>query len=100
MSSRGNLPWFTLEHDDASVTVEMNKPTFCFGRGDEEVNYTINLKTVSRRHFQVSYNGKDYIIEDLKSSNGTLLNGKPIKKSNINHGDVISIGDLHISFHI
>lgn len=100
MSSRGNLPWFTLEHDGASVTVEMNKPIFCFGRGDEEVNYTINLKTVSRRHFQVSYDGKDYIIEDLKSSNGTLLNGKPIKKSNINHGDVISIGDLHISFHI
>ena len=100
MSSRGNLPWFTLEHDGASVSIEMNKPVFTFGRGDDDVNYTINLKTISRQHFRVCFDGKGYSIEDLKSSNGTKLNGETIKKSKINHGDVISIGDLQISFHI
>ena len=100
MSARGNLPWFTLEHDGASVSVEMNKPVFTFGRSEEEANYTINLKTVSRRHFSVSFDGNGYLIKDLNSSNGIKVNGIAVKESKIQHGDVISIGDLYITFHI
>jgi hypothetical protein len=99
MSSRGNLPWFTFDFQGSSGSIEMNSPEFSFGRGDE-VNYTVNHKTVSRNHFIVSYDNGSYTVQDLNSSNGTLLNGQKISKSKINHGDVIGAGEIILTFHI
>ena len=99
MSSRGNLPWFTFEFDGSSGSIEMNSPEFSFGRG-KEVNYTINHKTVSRNHFIVSYENGSYTIQDLGSSNGTLVNGNKVTQAKLNHGDVIGAGEILLTFHI
>ena len=52
----------------------------------------------SRQHARLISQGGVVEIEDLDSSNGTLLNGKPVQKRMLRHGDVIKIGTTEIRF--
>ncbi len=58
----------------------------------------LNYPFVSKRHLRVFYDKKNTIfVEDLKSKNGTLLNGKKIsKKTEYIDGDVISIDSIDL----
>src|SRR3990172_757098 len=47
----------------------------------------------SRRHCLISRNGNQYEITDLDSMNGTIVNGIPVRKRILQHGDRIDIGD-------
>ena len=47
---------------------------------------------VSRVHAIISLESGRYILEDQKSSNGTLLNGKPITRAHLSAGDQIQFG--------
>jgi pSer/pThr/pTyr-binding forkhead associated (FHA) protein len=38
-------------------------------------------------------------IEDCNSTNGTLVNGKAIRKQRLNHGDIIRLGHHEIVYH-
>lgn len=61
------------------------------GRG-EESDWRIDDLNVSRSHAEVVQN-KDgsYEMIDLKSTNGTFINGQSIKREKLIYGDVISI---------
>ncbi|MEZ4296963.1 MAG: GGDEF domain-containing protein [Polyangiaceae bacterium] len=57
---------------------------------------------ISRKHARVVQIGEKVYIEDLGSSNGTYLNGDPIKTAELNDGDKIRIGSttvLKFSYH-
>ncbi len=58
----------------------------------------LNDPTVSRRHARVSTRGRRLVLEDLGSSNGTHLNGKPIAAAReLALGDVLSIGKYELT---
>jgi pSer/pThr/pTyr-binding forkhead associated (FHA) protein len=62
------------------------------GRG-QDCNIVLFDKKCSRHHFQIIKKGKHYAIEDLDSSNGTVLNGKIVgKATSFDPGDKIVIG--------
>lgn len=48
---------------------------------------------LSRHHCKVRFYDGVLEIEDLDSANGTQVNGKDVKKSRLNNGDTVSIGD-------
>ncbi len=48
---------------------------------------------VSRRHAQLTYDGRDVILEDLGSTNGTLVNGERIGRVRLEEGDRILVGE-------
>jgi hypothetical protein len=52
----------------------------------------------SRRHARFVAEGGVVEIEDLGSSNGTLLNGKPVQKRVLRDGDVIQIGATTLTY--
>jgi len=52
----------------------------------------------SGRHAMVGYLDGRYFIEDLKSSNGTILNGQRVGRSPLKDGDVIYIGQQRLEF--
>lgn len=58
----------------------------------------LNDLTVSGRHALITSLGEDTYIDDLGSTNGTLLNGARIAKSVLTHGDIIQveIGRAHV----
>lgn len=50
-------------------------------------------RSVSRHHCKINRNGQAWWIEDLESTNGTLVSGSPMAKAvPINHGDLITTG--------
>lgn len=51
---------------------------------------------VSREHACLKWNGSQWDIVDLNSTNGTYLNGKRIDKATLNTGDVVFIVGLYV----
>jgi signal transduction histidine kinase len=55
----------------------------------------LDLPDVSRHHAQITREQDQFFLEDLGSSNGTFLNGMPLKgKASLHHQDRITIGRL------
>jgi pSer/pThr/pTyr-binding forkhead associated (FHA) protein len=71
---------FALKSDEALV-----------GR-DSGLAVAIPLDGVSRQHARIHWDGRAYWLEDLKSTNGTLLNGQRIVRERLRHLDVITLG--------
>jgi len=71
---------FALKSDEALV-----------GR-DSSLAVAIPLDGVSRQHARIHWDGRAYWLEDLKSTNGTLLNGQRIVRDRLRHLDVITLG--------
>ncbi len=58
----------------------------------------LNDLTLSGRHALIS-SIPDYVfVEDLGSTNGTLVNGSHIKKVSLKHGDVIQVGHHQLTY--
>jgi pSer/pThr/pTyr-binding forkhead associated (FHA) protein len=55
-------------------------------------------QNVSGYHAKMDRIGPDYILTDLQSTNGTLVNGKKIVSHKLTHGDNISIGEHSLLF--
>ena len=41
---------------------------------------------------------QDVSVEDLGSTNGTRVNGKPVRRQLLKHGDMLSLGTLLLKF--
>lgn len=70
--------------------------------GRDAGNYIVlNANTVSRRHAEFSHENGQYFIRDLKSNNGTRLNGTPLSPEDrilLRMGDIIQIEDFDLQF--
>src|SRR6266542_2212492 len=67
--------------------------------GREAGNDVILKSTfVSKQHAVVRYEGGQFLIEDLKSANGTRVNGAPISVSLLAPEDKIEVGDQNLTF--
>ncbi|MDX1523593.1 MAG: FHA domain-containing protein, partial [Anaerolineae bacterium] len=66
--------------------------TLTFGR-DPENNITLDDTQVSRFHARLLLRDDEVIIEDLGSTNGTLVNGTPVTSQHVlQPADIISVG--------
>ncbi len=68
-----------------------------FGR-DASCDLQLTDLLSSRRHFQVGFEGGAWVLKDLGSSNGTLLNEARTSGERLKSGDVIRVGDTRIRF--
>jgi hypothetical protein len=53
----------------------------------------------SREHAEFVRDGAGWAIHDLDSTNGTLLNGEPVRQAHLSDGDVVEIGLTRLTFH-
>ena len=54
---------------------------------------------LSRHHAAIEERGEGYWVSDLKSKNGTLLNGEPVREwRRLRPGDVITLGEHTLTF--
>lgn len=79
------------EADGTSREVPLSKERITIGRHPEN-DISLNDKAVSGRHAAVITILRDSFLEDLNSTNGTQVNGKPVAKHPLSNGDTISIG--------
>ena len=83
--------------DPEIVRIEGDGP-FPLGRAPEN-EIVVNDSAVSRKHAEISLRGEGYWILDLKSKNGTKVNGTAIQElTHLHPGDRIEIGPCQIHF--
>lgn len=58
----------------------------------------IDNLAVSGEHARVITVGDESFLEDLGSTNGSMLNGLPVTKQALRHGDVIGIGRYQLNY--
>jgi cellulose synthase/poly-beta-1,6-N-acetylglucosamine synthase-like glycosyltransferase len=68
------------------------------GRG-HEADFVLLDREVSREHFCISHDGRDFILEDLDSANGTRVNGSVVHGATpLSDGDSIEAGAVQLRF--
>ena len=109
-SSRGMLPrnldgrteaviMLTVIEKGAEKQFLVKERLITIGRAADNLIKIKDTKS-SRYHCRISSKDDNWIIRDLDSHNGTLLNGKNIKEENLRSGDHIHIGLTNILFEI
>ena len=92
------MPKLILTLDGAVIReYSIDKDSISVGRKHGN-DIQLNDLTISGRHSMVSTVGENVFIDDLGSTNGTLLNGAKIAKSKLQHSDVIQIGNYQFTF--
>lgn len=62
------------------------------GRERSVSDIALRDPNVSRRHAQLTFTGSDWSIEDLNSTNGTLVNNRRITRCPLRNGDLLTFG--------
>ncbi len=76
---------------------QLDKERMTIGRRPTNDIHIDNL-AVSGEHAVIVTIGNDSFLEDLDSTNGTLVNGKSIKKHVLQHADVIEFGKYQLKY--
>jgi hypothetical protein len=71
--------------------VVLTERTMMVGR-DPGCDVHLPLEAVSRQHAQIARLGEAWVVTDLKSSNGTLVNGARIVSAPLRDGDRVAFG--------
>jgi len=60
-------------------------------------DFILDAALVSRVHCRLTADKSDQlVVEDLKSTNGTLVNGKRVERQVLKAGDVVTIGRVEL----
>lgn len=79
------------ENGDTIERWELNDEPLAVGR-DSSANIVIEDPALSRRHFLIVRESGGYLIKDLKSQNGTWVDGQRAQVSKLRHHDCILAG--------
>lgn len=69
---------------DKDVTVTMGR--------DRTNDFIFPVGMVSRRHAEIFWDGRSFVVRDLDSANGTTVNRVRVKTRSLQDGDVICVG--------
>lgn len=96
-SPAAGAPRFFLEIEGRMHPVD--RLPFVLGRGSD-ADLRLDDKGVSRRHLQLSMQGGAVVASDMGSTNGTLINGVPLRAPVVlANGSLLRMGNTRIIFH-
>jgi pSer/pThr/pTyr-binding forkhead associated (FHA) protein len=67
---------------------------------DDRAEVKLDDAAISRRHARVYRSGDRYFVVDLRSSNGTQLNGETVQSHPLRVGDLIRVGESLLRFEL
>lgn len=76
---------------------ELTKARITIGRKPHN-DIPIDNLAISGEHTAITQVNNEFIVEDMGSTNGTLVNDLPITKHTLHHGDEIEIGKYRIKY--
>ena len=77
--------------DKVLKKIETEKSEITIGRSPN-TDIQIDNLAVSKQHARLIKQKGQYVVEDLNSTNGTLLNNKKISRAILKHNDIILVG--------
>jgi FOG: FHA domain len=88
-----------LLQDGSSRTYVVQEGSNIIGRSND-ADFRLPDTGVSRQHCEITWDGRDAILVDLKSTNGTTVNDTPVENWLLADGDVINVGHSNIEVRI
>jgi transcriptional regulator with GAF, ATPase, and Fis domain len=79
------------------TVVRLTGSQFSVGR-DSGNQLCLHDLAVSRKHFSISETDAAFHLVDLDSHNGTFVNGIPVRRKLLGHGDAIRVGHCELVF--
>jgi adenylate cyclase len=70
--------------------------SFVAGRA-HDCQLVLDDQYVSSRHFQIEWDGSQFLFKDLDSSNGSWINGARVQEAALREGDVINVGETQVT---
>ena len=84
---------------DSYRRMPINKAVITIGRGlDNDI--ILDDKHVSREHAQLRRHHRQYVLYDLDTTGGTMVNDHPIRDAPLEPGDVISFAGTKVRFEL
>ncbi len=77
------------------LEVPVDRDWLVIGRG-RSADLVIAEPTISRAHAAIGFDGDGFFVQDLGSTNGTLVNGGRATRQVLKNGDDVKIGRLVI----
>ncbi|MBC7771304.1 MAG: FHA domain-containing protein [Pyrinomonadaceae bacterium] len=90
-----NVSLVMVSADGKSREIPINRLPATIGRG-EECKVRVPLSAISRKHceLQVGEDGQGIVVKDLKSANGTYINGMKVLSRDLVAGDLLALGPV------
>jgi len=79
------------------TVVRLKGDQLSIGR-DPANHLSLRDRAVSRKHFTISKTDVAFHLVDLDSHNGTFVNGIPVRRKLLSHGDTIRVGRCELVF--
>jgi hypothetical protein len=90
------LVWQQADGTTVDIPIPPDEPVTL---GRDASNMVVLQSTfVSKRHATVGIEGGQFVVRDLKSANGTRVNGETATLAPLSPGDVIEVGDQTLTF--
>jgi len=83
-------------HRGESTRSVVDVDRFTIGRSPKTTNFVLRDPAVSRQHAILERTAEGYVIVDMASRNGVLVNGARVTRSVLRPGDVVAIGPFSI----
>jgi signal transduction histidine kinase len=92
------MPQFTRNAGSANEKAyPLKAGSTSIGRADMN-DIVVPDYSLARQHARVEQEGAQYQIVDLKSPDGTFVNGVKVSRAHLNHGDQVRLGDVVLVF--
>jgi CRP-like cAMP-binding protein/Pyruvate/2-oxoacid:ferredoxin oxidoreductase delta subunit len=78
--------------------LQLRFPTTTFGRSADNDYRFADDTLMSRAQAVIVCEGARFVLRDLNSTNGTLVNGNAISEIDIHPGDIIEMGEIQMEF--
>jgi len=85
-----------LEGADTGTRVSLSRTRTILGRRDAHI--LLNDSEVSSLHAAIAVEGNRFSLRDLRSTNGTFLNGRRIEEAELAHLDELRLGRTRLLF--
>jgi EAL domain-containing protein (putative c-di-GMP-specific phosphodiesterase class I) len=102
VQSNPDLAWLESapREGHAPLRAELAKLPFTIGR-NENCDLPIESNRISREHVRIECADGIYMVKDLKSTNGTFINGVRIsQQSPLSDGDLLTVANVGLIFHL
>ena len=98
MRYAGEMPRLLIRRGEGMGRDHVLSGGECVCGRDPSTTFPLDDTLVSRRHFRVLYENGAYWVEDLGSTNGTLVGGRRMQRMQLTDGDVIRAGNTEVVF--
>src|SRR5262245_41702601 len=90
------MPKLVITDSEGSRTLALDREVKAGRLAENEVQ--LKVPEASRHHCRFFEEKSNWFVEDMGSSNGTLVNGRKVSKFELQDGDLISVGAVTMRF--